>query len=68
MGKVLPTFFRVIVFALMTYFVVKQAVRYVENNDAPSFAYKKFLDTPQDNYPIFTFCIEEDDGIYDDNY
>ena len=52
----------------MTYFIVKQAVRYFENNDAPSFAYKKFLETPQDNYPIFTFCIEEDDGIYDEDY
>ena len=40
----------------------------MENNDAPVFAYKRFLNTPRDSYPVFTFCLEEGDGIYDEQY
>ena len=64
MGKFINATFRFIIFAVMTYFIVKQIIRYFKNNDSPVFAYTRFLDKAKDNYPVFTFCIEEGAGIY----
>ena len=68
MGSPVAVVFRTIVFVGLAYFVFKQVQRYLKNEDAPFFSYKKFLDTPMDPYPVFTFCLEEGDGIYDEEY
>ena len=36
-----------------------QLKKYFENNDSSSFKYREFLATPQDQYPLFTFCFEK---------
>ena len=53
---------------MMVYFIIKEIIRYRENNDTPAFAYRKFLNEPKDNYPVTTFCIEEGLGIYSEDY
>ena len=57
-----------IITLMMVYFIIKEIIRYKENNDTPAFAYRKFLNEPKDNYPVTTFCIEEGLGIYSEDY
>ena len=67
--KFLQIAFRFVLFAIMVYLIFKQVDRYLANECAPSFAYKRFLDDPKkDIYPVFTFCIEESGQIYDEEY
>ena len=68
MAKLVNVAFRLIVFSIMAYFIVKQVIRYLENNDAPAFAYRKFLDAPKDNYAVTTFCVEDGLGVFDEEY
>ena len=68
MAKLVNVAFRLIVFSIMAYFIVKQVIRYLENNDAPAFAYRKFLDSPKDNYAVTTFCVEDGLGVFDEAY
>ena len=68
MGSPVAIAFRTIVFIGLTYFIIKQVDRYMKNEDAPFFSYKRFLDTPMDPYPVFTICLEEGNGVYDERY
>ena len=68
MGSPVAITFRTIVFIGLTYFIIKQVDRYMKNEDAPFFSYKRFLSTPMDPYPVFTFCFEEGKGVYDEEY
>ena len=52
----------------MLYFIVEQSVTFFQNNDAPVYAYKRYMDTSRDMYPVFTFCIENGVGMYNENY
>ena len=36
---------------------VKQVIRYIENNDSSVISYKRFNESPEDQYPTFTFCL-----------
>ena len=45
---------------LLTIFLCSlQLMKYFENNDSSSFKYREFLASPQDQYPLFTFCYEK---------
>ena len=45
---------------LLTLFLCSlQLMKYFENNDSSSFKYREFLASPQDQYPLFTFCYEK---------
>ena len=68
MGSPVAVAFRTIVFIGLTYSIIKQIDRYMKNEDAPFFSFKRFLDTPMDPYPVFTFCFEEGIGVYDGKY
>ena len=45
-------------FFLASYLTITQIIRYLENRDASSIAYKQFNLTPIDKYPTFSICLE----------
>ena len=46
----------------------KISVKFFQNNDTPVYAYKRFMETNRDNYPVFTFCIENRVGMNNQDY
>ena len=60
MGSPVAVAFRTIVFIGLTYSIIKQIDRYMKNKDSPFFSFKRFLDTPLDPYPVFTFVSRKE--------
>ena len=58
--------FKFICFYLAINLMVKQIIRYAENQDKPVITYRKFTDSPED-YPTMSFCLGGNGGtIYTD--
>ena len=49
--------FALVCFLLASYMTITQIVRYLENRDASTIAYKKLNQTPRDRYPTFSICF-----------
>ena len=65
---IVELFFRIVVLATMLYFIWKQTSKFFVNNCVPTLTYKKFLQSSNDIYPQFTFCLENGIGMYNDIY
>ena len=65
---IVELFFRIVVLATMLYFIWKQTSKFFVNNCVPTLTYKKFLQSSNDIYPQFTFCLENGIGMYNDMY
>ena len=51
--------FKFVCLCLAILLTIKQAIKYMENNDSSILTYKKFADNP-DDYPTFSFCFSGD--------
>ena len=59
---------KLLLFMTATYMTITQILRYLENSDASSVAFKTFNEHPNDKYPTFTFCFFGENGeIYSDH-
>ena len=44
-------------FSVVLYLTIKEIIRYSNNDDSSSIAFKKFSASPKDKYPVITFCF-----------
>ena len=49
--------FSLICFSVVLYLTTKEILRYTNNEDTSSIAFKKFNASPRDKYPIISFCF-----------
>lgn len=52
------TMFSLVCFALATYYVITQVVRYIENKDSSAISQKTFNEEPNNKYPTFSICLK----------
>ena len=46
---------------LAAYMAISQVLRYLDNDDASSIMFRRFLERSEDKYPTFTFCLNSID-------
>ena len=44
-------------FSVVCYLTIKEIIRYSNNDDTSSIAFRKFNASPRDKYPVITFCF-----------
>ena len=64
--KIIFRLFHLLLFFLAAYYVVKQFLQFLKNEDSSAMAFKRFNSFEKDKYPTFSVCLAEEFGNWHD--